>query len=202
MPTRVLDWNGLVRVAERRSAADRLVTVAGLSARVIPSRGTDVGFYVRTADEDLGPSEAWTLRAADELALLRQLVDRRLVTVDDDEDVWRIEEWQRLTRFIADPRCFVYGCENTEIDQRGPVFDRDKRMHLACTPHWEGVYGPLGEQAAEHADVVEIRSWGSEEPVRAACVVCGAGADTAHDPDAHMTEAARETQRGGAKDRP
>jgi hypothetical protein len=146
MPTRVLDWNGLVRVAQRRDPVDRIVAIGGIPARVVPHLATDAGFYVRTLDEERQDTY-WSLRKAGDLVLLRALVDAGLVTVDDDEDVWRTAEWDALLRDTS-RGCFIAGCTAgpDDIDIRGPVFDDRHRMHKACTPHWEGLMGTLGGQ--------------------------------------------------------
>lgn len=144
--TRVLSWNDLVKVAQRRNPADRVIALAGVPARVVPHLATDAGFYVRTMDEDRGDAY-WSLRTREEIRLLRQLVDAGQVTADDDEDVWRSAEWDALLRDTS-RGCFVAGCTAgpDNIDIRGPVFDDRHRMHKACSPHWEGVMGVLGAQ--------------------------------------------------------
>src|SRR5438874_162516 len=134
MGTRVLDWNGLIDVAERRNTAGRLITVAGVPARVRPHLAVDAGFYVSTADED-GPY--WALRSREEMQLLRFLVEAGQVVVDDDEDPWRMTEWQ--TRLEAGEHCFVGGCSSPDVDQRGPIVDTNGRMHLACPDHWAAI---------------------------------------------------------------
>lgn len=153
MPTRVLDWNGLCRVAGRPNPPDRLVRLAGLPARVVPSRGTDCGFYVRTESDASGRADGyWALRTTQELLLLQELVAAGQVTVDDEEDPFRLAEWGALVGDLT-RGCFVAGCAATaqDIDQRGPVFDDQHRMHKACPRHWEGIMAVVGEQAtAEH----------------------------------------------------
>lgn len=146
MPTRVLTWIDLVKVAERKNPADRVIAVAGLPARVVPHLSTDVGFYVRTLHDEY-QDERWSLRSIEHMLLLRQLVDAGQVTIDDDEDVWRTAEWDALLRDTG-RGCFVGGCmaSPNDIDIRGPVFDDRQRMHKACTPHWEGLMGVLGAQ--------------------------------------------------------
>ena len=64
--------------------------------------------------------------------------DRDRVRVDP----WRLDEWNALPDV-----CYIYGCEASETDPRGPVWLRDESMHKACREHWEGVYRVLGEQA-------------------------------------------------------
>jgi hypothetical protein len=51
-------------------------------------------------------------------------------------------EWKALPE-----ECLISSCENSEIDQRGPVWLRDGSMHKACVEHWEGIFSVLGEQA-------------------------------------------------------
>lgn len=200
MGIRVLDWEGLRRVAQRPSAADKRITLAGLPAEVTRSRGTDIGFYVRTPADDYAADEHWALRTERELILLRQLVGAGQVTVDDDEDEdpWRLKEWQ--ARLDAYERCFIASCANGDIDPRGPVYDREGRMHLACSAHWEGIHGVLGEQNAAAPDTVEIVQFGIEEPVRVMCAICGADADRPHDRDQHMNAARAELVRNDWKD--
>ena len=144
MSTRTLDWNDLVRVAQRRSPTDRLISVGGIPARVRPHLSTDAGFYVHSLEDQAG-DERWALRTREEMRLLRLLAIQGLVTIQDDVDPWRLVEWETL---LADQTrgCFVDGCTNADIDERGPVFDDQKRMHKACSPHWEGVYGVLGAE--------------------------------------------------------
>jgi len=58
-------------------------------------------------------------------------------------DQWRLDEWNALPDI-----CFIYGCEASETDPRGPVWLRpDGAMVKACREHWEGVFRVLGEQA-------------------------------------------------------
>lgn len=155
MPTRVLGWTELVKVAERKNPAARIISLAGVPARVVPHLSTDAGFYVRTIDEDNGDSY-WSLRTREEIRLLRELCGRRAVTIDDDIDPWRLDEWHDRLRFEANPRCFVGGCTSTKVDRRGPVIASDPlqpdRMMLACTPHWDAVHAVLGEQARVAAE--------------------------------------------------
>lgn len=61
-------------------------------------------------------------------------------------EAWRLDEW---TALLASPLgCFIAGCDNDEIDQRGPVFLRDGSIHKACTEHWGPIFRVLGEQAS------------------------------------------------------
>jgi hypothetical protein len=53
-----------------------------------------------------------------------------------------LEKW----RALADA-CMFAGCDNDEIDQRGPVSLRDGSMHKACVEHWESIMRVLGQQA-------------------------------------------------------
>lgn len=57
-------------------------------------------------------------------------------------DPFRIGEWDTLPDV-----CLIAGCDSDEIDQRGPVWLRDKSMHKACVEHWEGIFRVLGGQA-------------------------------------------------------
>lgn len=147
MSTRVLTWNDLATLADRRrDPAERVIAVAGLPARVKPSFATDAGFYVHSLAEDYA-DEKWALKLREHMLLLRQLVDAGLVTIDDDVDPWRTAEWGGLLQDTS-RGCFIAGCTAGpgDIDIRGPVFDDRRRMHKACTPHWEGVMGVLGAQ--------------------------------------------------------
>lgn len=86
MATRALDWLGLLRLAGKRGAPHP-ITVAGLPAHVVPSRGTDVGFEVRQrVTDDYANDAFWKLRTERELILLRALVEHGQVTVEVDED--------------------------------------------------------------------------------------------------------------------
>lgn len=58
-------------------------------------------------------------------------------------DPWRMAEWNALP-----DECLIDACDNTEIDQRGPVWLRSGGMRKACVEHWEGIFRVLGEQAA------------------------------------------------------
>ena len=180
MGTRVLDWAGLVRVAQRRDTAGRLITIAGIPARVRPHLAVDAGFYVCTPDED-GPY--WALRSREEMQLLRFLVEAGEVATDDEEDPWRLSEWRH--RLDNGERCFVAGCGSPDVDQRGPIVDTDGRMHLACPAHWEAITAVLGRQSTENPDVVEIRTHESTDPVRVMCAICGADETVPHDGAAH-----------------
>lgn len=156
MTLRVLQWNDLCILGDRRTPPEqRVITLAGLPARLVPSRGTDCGFYIRSE----GPlaqygDHKWQLRTESDLRLLRELVDAGQAIADDDSDEHRAAEWGRL---LADTSrgCFVSGCIRTDIDPRGPVIDDDNRMHKACAVHWEGIYGVLGEDDRADDDVRE-----------------------------------------------
>lgn len=52
---------------------------------------------------------------------------------------------------IATLGCFIRGCDNDDIDTRGPVWLRDGTEHQACTEHWEPIFRVLGEQATWEA---------------------------------------------------
>ena len=51
-------------------------------------------------------------------------------------------------------RCFIRACDNTEIDERGPVWLRDGSEHLACTEHWKAIFRILGEQVTWEQDAM------------------------------------------------
>lgn len=192
MSTRTLDWYDLVLVAQRRNSIDRVITVGGIPAHVKSHLSVDAGFYVHSL-EDAG-DEKWSLRTREEMRLLRLLAEQGLVTIDDNVDRWRLREWETL---LADATrgCYVAGCTSTDIDERGPVFDDRKRMHKACPGHWEGVYAVLGaQQAANNPETYEIVRFGSDEPVRTGCVVCGAAPETAHDQLLHTAAAAHQSR--------
>lgn len=59
-----------------------------------------------------------------------------------ERDGFRLAEWNALPDV-----CFIAGCDNDDIDQRGPVWLRDGSMHKACSEHWEPIFRVLGEQA-------------------------------------------------------
>jgi hypothetical protein len=63
------------------------------------------------------------------------------------DDGWRLDEWNALPDV-----CFIATCENTEIDERGPIWLRDGSMHKACVEHWEPIMRVLGEQATWEKD--------------------------------------------------
>ncbi len=127
MVRRVLDWDGLLDVAQKKNAAERMLTVAGLPAAVKETRA-GVGFYVYAVGE-YAAADHWALRTEREVILLRHLVEAGQVTWDDG--------------------------------QPEPDEDLD-------------------------GDLVEITTYGSEEPVMRLCAVCGAGRpDTPHDPQTH-----------------
>lgn len=89
---RALDWNGLVDMV-KLPPPERLVEIAGVPARVVKHLSTDVGFYVRTVDEDAGDAY-WSLRTREEMRLLRQLVEAGAVTVEDP-DADEIPDWAK-----------------------------------------------------------------------------------------------------------
>jgi hypothetical protein len=183
MSTRVLDWNGLVLLASL-PPAQRVISVAGVPARVKKTLATDSGIFVHSLAEEFA-DEKWAIKQREHMLFLRQLVDAGQVTVDDDEDPWRMTEWQH--RLGAGETCFVASCGSGDVDERGPIFDRDGRMHLACPAHWDAVMGVLGAQhaAAPDCDYTEVRIHEQIEPIRSMCVICGADRDTPHDQDAH-----------------
>lgn len=144
----------MLRVADpRRQPAARRITLAGLPATVVPSRANDVGLIVRTEAEDHLDAE-WQLRKESDLVLLRQLVAAGQVTIDDDEDPFRLGEWNGL---LADTSrgCFLVGCKRTDMDERGPVHDDKGRIHKACTGHWEAIHGLIGADRSAEQDAKE-----------------------------------------------
>jgi hypothetical protein len=78
----------------------------------------------------------------------------------DAEDSFRLAEWQALPNY-----CFIGGCGNDEIDERGPIWVRDgEAMHKACTEHWEAIMRILGEQATwERTDAMRCGVAGEME---------------------------------------
>jgi len=58
-------------------------------------------------------------------------------------DPWHAEEFAALPDV-----CLISGCDQGEIDERGPVWLRNGTIHKACTEHWEAIFRVLGEQAA------------------------------------------------------
>lgn len=144
MPPRVLDWYGLCRVADRRNPPDRIISLAGLPARVVPSRGTDCGFYVRTESDRSGELDGyWRLFTRPELLLLQDLVAAGQVTIDDDEDPYGDGAWER--QLADDTRgCFIAGC-HLPVDPASPVFDDRGGMHKVCEPHRAAITTVLGE---------------------------------------------------------
>lgn len=130
MGRRVLDWNGLVRVAERRNPPDRLIWLHELPARVVPHLAVNAGFYVRTSYEGAG-DDYWSLRTAAEIVLLRQLVEAGAVTIDDPD---------------LPASCFVTGCTAALAENAHTVHTNDGRVHQACFGHWSGIFMLLGRQ--------------------------------------------------------
>ena len=63
-------------------------------------------------------------------------------------------------------RCFIRGCDNNEIDPRGPVWLIDGSEWNACTEHGEPIFRVLGEQASwEKTDAAQVSdSAGREKP--------------------------------------
>jgi hypothetical protein len=128
----VIDWLGLVAIAERRDPTARRITVAGLLAEVVPSRGTDVGFYVRqVVTDDYAADAFWAMRTERELILLRALVEAGAVTA-----------WDPAAR----PRCFITGCASTDLQPDGRVHTITGQLHTPCRGHWAAIFGLLGEQ--------------------------------------------------------
>lgn len=136
MVQRVIDWHDLVRIAERRNPPDRLIDIAGVPARVVPHLSTDAGFYVRTVEED-DSGAYWSLRKAPDLVLLRALVDAGAVTAYDR---------------AAAPRCFVTGCDATEVSPHGRVHTIDGRLYQPCPGHWTAIFALIGEQDPHRED--------------------------------------------------
>lgn len=64
-------------------------------------------------------------------------------------DPWRMDEWQAL-----DDVCGIAGCDNTEIDQRGPVFLRGGQIMKVCAEHWGPIFRVLGEQVSWEHDAM------------------------------------------------
>lgn len=179
MGTRILDWNSLVRIAERRNPAERFITLAGLPAQVTPHRGTDVGFYVKTAAAGSDRLDSyWSLKREQELILLRDLVEAGQAACEDPE--------------VPD-RCAITGCPSLDVDLRGPVHTTAGEL-LVCRDHWTALFDVIGR--ADRADAAHDRHLrqvvnGAGEVVRELCEVCGGTRgehfDDQHDlHDAHM----------------
>lgn len=66
-----------------------------------------------------------------------------------DTDPFRLVEWHALP-----DECFISGCDNGDIDVRGPVWLRDGSMHKACVEHWEPIMRVLGEQVSWQKDAM------------------------------------------------
>lgn len=58
-------------------------------------------------------------------------------------DGFRLDEWNALPNV-----CLFAGCENGDIDERGPIWLRGGSMRKACTEHWEPTMRVLGDQAS------------------------------------------------------
>lgn len=63
---------------------------------------------------------------------------------------------------IMDDVCFISGCDNNDVDQRGRIATRDGSHYHACTPHWEAIFGILGRQAVEARWVDTAARWRPE----------------------------------------
>jgi hypothetical protein len=64
--------------------------------------------------------------------------------LDEDED-----ELQEVLGMPRDGLCAIVGCENPEVDERGPVYvmaDGVEYQVAMCSPHWEGIFMELGKQ--------------------------------------------------------
>lgn len=72
------------------------------------------------------------------------------------DDPWRLTDWDALPE-----ECFVAACDNTDIDQRAPVWLRGGGMAKACVEHWEGVQRVLGDQASWERDAARFGSGGA-----------------------------------------
>jgi len=139
MGTKILDWNGLVTVAEQTNPQDRRISFAGLPAVVQPHRGTDIGFYVKTAAVGSDRLDGyWSLKKEAELVLLREMVTAGKVTVEDP---------------TVPDRCAIAGCPSTDVDLRGPVHLTDGSEQLVCAAHWTALFAVVGEldRVAEEA---------------------------------------------------
>lgn len=137
MPVRPLDWNGLVALAQQVRPEDRVITVAGLPARVKRSLATDAGFYVHSLAEDHA-DEKWSLKTREHMLLLRQLVDAGQVGVDEgDGNEALARAWGRL--LAEDSGCYVAGCRAPKeyIAIEGPVWTSTGGMLKACYAHRE-----------------------------------------------------------------
>lgn len=70
-----------------------------------------------------------------------------MTTAVTETDPFRLAEWNALIDV-----CFIAGCDNLDIDERGPVWVRSPQeptkvsMHKACVEHWEPIMRVLGEQ--------------------------------------------------------
>lgn len=135
MPTRVLDWNGLLGAA--RPPAGSVISVAGIPARVKRRLTNDVGVIVYGLDEEAGPDESWSLRKGQDLILLRALVDAGAVTIDDPD---------------APFECFITGCPSVEVSPRGHVHTIDGRLHVPCDAHWTAIMTVIGALDVERAE--------------------------------------------------
>lgn len=94
-------------------------------------------------------------------------------SVTSEPDPWRLAEWQKLPEV-----CLIAGCDNHDIDQRGPVQLRNGSIHKACVEHWEGVFRVLGEQASwERTDGAPFLSEPvSSDTIRSLAAITGGAA--------------------------
>ncbi len=50
-----------------------------------------------------------------------------------------VEGFNLLAWKALEDICFIQGCENKNIDNRGPIFLKTGSMHKACVPHWSAI---------------------------------------------------------------
>lgn len=165
MATRALDWNGLLTLVNDNRSFQ--ATLAGVPVRVKRHRGTDIGFYVYNAADADGedPIERrWSLRAGQEVVLLRALVEAGQLTIDDPD---------------APAQCGFAGCADTRIDGRGPVRTVAGEAFDACTEHWEAAHIVIGRQDRDEFayldDHLEQVVNFDGRVMRESCTVCGGG---------------------------